>query len=61
MKNLMAVTIAALICAGCSKPADESQSEQLGQEFANQIKAPIEKARIASEKAATTRDIELPK
>lgn len=61
MKNLCLLIISALLLIGCSKSEEPSRSEQLGEELATQLKAPIEKARAASEKASATRDIELPK
>jgi len=61
MKNLFLLIIPALLIMGCSKSEEPSRSEQLGEGFATQLKAPIEKARAASEKASATRDVELPK
>ena len=54
MKNLMYLCLLGLFVAGCSKSEEKSQIEQLGQDLAGQMKASIEKA-------AATRDVELPK
>ena len=61
MRNVIILCLLGLVATGCSKSEEPSKSEQLGQGFAEQMKAPIEKARIASEKASATRDVEVPK
>jgi len=61
MKKLIYLCLLGLLVAGCSRSGDTSQAEQLGKNISDQMKAPIEKARIASEKASATRDVELPK
>ncbi|MBC8207172.1 MAG: hypothetical protein ISR85_00325 [Kiritimatiellales bacterium] len=61
MRNLIILCLLGLFIAGCSKSEESSKSEQLGQGFAEQMKAPIEKARTASEKASATREVEIPK
>ena len=61
MRIWVLLPITALLFAGCSKPAEESKSEQLGKEMAEKMKAPIEDTRTLTEKIQKTREVELPK
>lgn len=61
MRNLIYLCLLGLFVVGCSKPEETSQAEQFGVGLSDQMKAPIEKARIASEKASASRATELPK
>ena len=50
MKTWFLMLIFAFVCAGCSESGEKSRSEQLGEEMADQMRAPIEDAREITEK-----------
>ena len=58
MKNLFFLLTIALMSVGCSK--QEDQSETLGEEIANRMKAPIEKTQGITDKIGKMREVELP-
>ncbi len=58
MKNLFLLLTIALFCSGCSK--QDEQSETLGEEIANRMKAPIEKTQGITDKIGKMREVELP-
>lgn len=59
MMHLFVLLMTFCLVAGCSKK-EESKSEQLGQDMADQMQKPINDARAVYEKARKTRDVEMP-
>jgi len=56
MKNIVLLFVVVLLCAGCSK--QEERSEKVGEEIANQIKAPISQTQAITDKIVKMRETE---
>ncbi len=58
MKNMFLLLTVVVFCSGCSKSDEETQSESLGKEIANRMKAPIEKTQAITDKIGNIRSAE---
>ncbi len=56
MKTLFLLFTVVVFCSGCSR--QEEQSESLGKEIANRMKAPIEKTQAITDKIGNIRSAE---
>lgn len=62
MKRIILLPLMAVLLTGCFEQSTEkSKSEQLGEDIAGKMRAPIEETRAITEKIQKTREIELPK
>lgn len=59
MKKQLLLPAIMLLVSGCSDSTEPSQSEQLGEEIADKMRAPIEDTRAITEKIRKNREMPL--